>query len=65
VLVMQWRWWVVKGNVVEWLMWWWNMIIWRGWWRRISVEVMLPLDRLRILVLLWLAEDADGILQFC
>jgi hypothetical protein len=41
------------------------MIIWRGWWRRISVEVMLPLDRLRILVLLWLAEDADGILQFC
>jgi hypothetical protein len=40
---MWWQWWLIVDDVVEWLMWWRNMVIWRRLWRWVGVEVLLSL----------------------
>jgi hypothetical protein len=42
-----------------------NVVIWRRWRGLVDVEVLLPLIRQWVLSLLLLAEDGNGILQFC
>jgi hypothetical protein len=55
----------VIRDVVECLGWWGKMVVWWRWWRWVSIEVVLPLARWWVLLLLLLAEDVNGILQFC
>jgi hypothetical protein len=50
------------GNLAGW---WGNGVVWRRWQGWVGVEVLLPLIRRRVLSLLLLAEDVNGILQFC
>jgi hypothetical protein len=56
---------VGESDVVIWRGWWGNIVVWRRWRGWVSVEVLLPLIRWWVLSLLLLAEDANGILQFC
>jgi hypothetical protein len=52
MVILLWRW---LGNVLVW---------WR-WWRWVGVEVLLRLILRRDLQLLLLAEDVNGVVQFC
>jgi hypothetical protein len=56
----------VIEDVVIWL-WkrWGNVVVWRRWWWWVCIEVLLPLIRRRVLPLLLLTEDINGVLQFC
>jgi hypothetical protein len=45
--------------------WWGNVVVWRRWRGWVGVEVLLPMIRQLVLLLLLLAEDANDILQFC
>jgi hypothetical protein len=57
---------VGNGDVIIWLQrWWGNVIVWQRWWWWAGIEVLLPLIRQRVLPLLLLAEDVNGVLQFC
>jgi hypothetical protein len=49
----------MMGDVIEGWMWWRNVII--GW-RRVVVELTLPLAQRRVLPLLVLAKDVDCVL---
>jgi hypothetical protein len=63
--VVQWRWGLV-GDLVLWGRWWRmmrNLVIWRRWWRWIGVELMMHLLKQRLLPLLLLAKDVDGVLR--
>jgi hypothetical protein len=42
-----------------------NLVIWRWCWEWISVELMMHLLKRRLLPLLSLAKDVDGVLQLC
>jgi hypothetical protein len=39
-----------------------NVVVWRRWWRRVGVELMLTLVKWRFLPLFLLAKDIDGVL---
>jgi hypothetical protein len=62
---MRWRWWLIVGDVVEWLMWWVNVVVWQGGGIGFGIEVVPPLAQLWIQPLLLLAEDTNGTLQYC
>jgi hypothetical protein len=49
------------GDVVEWWRWWRDTIVWQRWWRWAGVGLMLCLTQRRILPLLLLAKDVDGV----
>jgi hypothetical protein len=63
--VVRWRWLV---GFVSW--WWrvlrvWNLVVWWRWWRSIAIELIVQLFKWRLLLLLLLANDLDGVLELC
>jgi hypothetical protein len=43
----------------------WNLVVWWRWWRWIGFQLMVRLIEWRLLPLILLGKDLDGVLELC